>query len=305
MSNLLNVLRRIETHQPSEFLAPVPDVQQVVLFTLQDNIPYRFLIPTVPGWQYFRPQGARAVILRPGQPFEYIPYLAALRSIQVMVVFRVSDTSWLVIPNNIGEAAQRGWKHGAPKVMHLVTEALQPFDLVLARVMGGTLLYDELLSRGQPAGQRETSQARQMMLEHQEEARRLDAERIRLAEEALKRDRKNRAEAEKALRQAQWEARAREALGFMGAQMVDWTAVNGNSFNVTWEFNGRQATTRINRDLIVESAGFCLAGTDRQHTLTDIVRVMEDAVEAGRRDGMAAQYGGYRDYDDDYRDDDD
>lgn len=322
-NNLLDVLNTLATHAPSEFLAPVPDVQQVVLFTLQNDIQYRFTVRTfVPaGWHYFQPSPNRktANSLRDGQPFEIVDYLAQLPRIFVVAVFRVSETSWMVIPNNLSDAAQRGWKNGAPRILHLVAEDIQPFDVVVARSMAGTLLYDELSTRQEygdsiefrekldniitmKRARPELELAHQMMTAHQAELHRLEQARLEAAVEAVRQAEKTRVqnlkkaqEAEAALHRAQWEIRAREALGFMGAQLVNWTASVGDTFNVTWEYNGRRATTRINRDLVVVSAGFCLSGTDREHSLGDIVRVMEDAVAAGRTDGVMREYRGYDD----------
>jgi len=271
---------RLSNHYPQPFTAPIPNAEQVEVFTLQDNVPYRFrLRDAEPGWWVVTPETkAKARLDEPAQPCDMLAYLTALPRFYVICCFRLAEGTWLVVPYNASDAAQRGWPDGEPRVMHLVCHAVKPFDVATARFLAGTLLYDGLDDRlglcahghllrselGTQAGAATLKvnggfqNAYNIILKRRQE---LEAETRRQAVEHQRQT---------------TEGELRWQLEFMGADLKAWSEV-GNGYSVTWEHEGRSYTTTLQRDRRVASAGICLDRTDAQHNLSSIVRVMEEA----------------------------
>ncbi len=79
------------------------------------------------------------------------------------------------------------------------------------------------------------------------------------------------------------------AVEMAGGRLLGWVSV-ANGYQVTWERQGRQITSLVDRQLNLQHAGICLANTDRQHDLTSLVSLISER-------GMSAEeyhyfYGG-------------
>lgn len=270
--SLLDAFERVVNHVPVEFVAPVPDAETVRLFSLQENVPYWFeLRDPKPGWWHVIPETkSDAGLGEEVEIFERHEYLRQLPKFSVITLFPLSESVWLVVPFNESDAAQRGWKNSSPRLMHLVTGLPGECDTAMARDMGGTLLYDGLSH----------------LWQHLPTSRELFARRI--IEGHLIEMQKRQAELEAEERKASIEDRARWQLEFMGATLLDWREL-GSSYEVTWEHEGATWTMPLTRDLRIESAGICLAGTDRQHNLSSIVEIMKTGRKLKRYD-MPEEY---------------
>lgn len=285
--SLLDVALQVAQHEPTEFVCPVPEADEVLAMATQDGIPYRFnIIRPRPGWWIALPDGMRARLIKPAYPHDYLAYLEHLKSFLVIACFRVSESVWMVVPYNAGDAAQRGWLRSEPRKVHLVRHAIQPFDVLIARDLAGVLLYDSVCTRtedgikGQDYREASTGLFSDFPLGSAafRVAGRIIQDRIR----AVQREQELRAQQERAER-ARQEMEARRAttegsfrwhLEFVGAELLSWNE-SGNGHIVRWEHAGREYSMRISRDMRIESAGICLDGTDRWHNLSSIVSVME------------------------------
>ncbi len=270
--SLLDAFERVVDHVPVEFVAPVPDAETVSVFSLQGGVPYWFeLHDPTPGWWHVIPSSkSRAGLGDAVEVSERLNYLWQLEKFAVLTLFPVSATTWLVVPFNEADAMQRGWQNSGPRLMYLVAGSLSGCDVVKARNMAGILLYDCPLH----------------LYQYLPVSRELFAKRI--IEGHLIEMRKRRAELEAEERKASVEDRARWQLGFMGATLLDWREL-GSSYEVTWEHEGATWTMPLTRDLRIESAGICLAGTDGQHNLSSIVEIMQTGRKLKRYD-MPEEY---------------
>lgn len=290
MNNLLDVIDRVSGHQAQPFIAPIPDEGRVQVHVSQDSIPYRFQVRGAePGWWLLSPNGNRASISRPAKPHEYLPYLNCLPRFYVIACYALSRDTWLVVPFNASDAAQRGWPGGRPQPVHLVRESVRSLDVVCARSLAGLLLYDSVSALEIFTTQRcqRAFTDRESISVNQDwgNAIALIQERRRRLEEQAA------AQAAEARRKAQWEAvesrrqtmedRIKFDLEFMGAELVEWGEVNGG-VSVTWTFDGYTHTERLNRRGRLDVPGICLghAETDYNwHTLSTLV----DTIQEGRR----------------------
>ncbi len=318
--NLLNLVKRIAAHQPEDFVAPLPAADAWRMAVIQSGVPYHFRVtrPAAPGWWVVRPRDKSvAAPVEPAPAHQIVDYLAALPMRRVIALFRLDDQTWLCSPAFPNGEAQRGW-NGEPRQLHLITETVQPLDVIRARDMAGTLLYDEidtttpqgvhrmtqeyLLNTPEPTSLGLPMMAHrnaglyaglEIMWAHYQEQQRLaeeaaQAQRLAAAKARREQDRQALVAKQAELR-ASLGARIEDSLSFMGAQLLGWNE-QGNNIRVRWSYDGHVADTVVNRNLQVEVAGFCLAGTDQQHTLTSIVQVMEEARQAGRTDSAMRQY---------------
>jgi len=262
--SLLDVIDRVSEHVPRPFIAPIPDAESVSVFVHQDNIPYQFsLRGTEPGWWLLNPNrnGNRAGVGRGAYPHEYLVYLSHLPRFYAIACYRVGDDSWLVVPFNASDANQRGWHNGEPQVVHLVRESVRPFDVVDARSLAGTLLYNTVA----PMGMEMSALCRGIVWNDEDgnvnqdwtNAITLITDRIaqirREQEEQRRREQLSIIEAQR----KNLTDRARFEAEFVGAELVSCTEV-GNELEITWEFEGYQHTSRLNRQMRLESAGICL-----------------------------------------------
>lgn len=264
--NLADTIERLAGHKPREFFAPVPTQDTTRVFSLQDGIPYWFSVNVrEPGWYLLSPDRNRVEIIRELLPYERMKYLGELQRFYAITLFPIDEDNnvWLVSPFNISDAEQRGWKNGEPRPMYLVEDELQPLTTIDARMMGNTLLYNEI--GYVEGGGKDLQHAEQIV---QQRIHQLEIEQ-RQKEIAEKRKTE--------------QGRIEAALEFMGASLVGYTpTVQG--YQVTWEHGGEQYSMQIDRNLRIRSAGVCLDGTDDWHSLSSVVAVMEDrsrAIELG------------------------
>lgn len=297
--SILDVINRVAAHRADNFVAPVFDSARTRVLVRQGGIPLTFVVSGVaPGWKEFEPRGQQAGAVAEAQPRDVVDYLEALREIRVITLFAVSPTTWVCAPYNASDARQKGWKTADPSPLHLVSASVQAFDVVVARLAGGTLLYDKVderidqsalrgirdeISRGGEPSSSEFHVPIAIMIERQAEIRRrIEAERRRLAEiaEAERRHEIARVEAERRRALSQTiEGRLTNALAVVGAQLENWSE-SGRQIEVRWSIDGQTYRSYVNRNAEVVSAGFCMNGTDREHDLTTMVL---SVVEAERR----------------------
>jgi hypothetical protein len=287
--SLRDALTRIVTHKIHPFIAPVPDAGTVSILSIQENIPYWFSVTPLlePGWYTMTPdsKGRYVMGVDDAYPYQIGTYLSELPRFYVIACFPTAGGAWLCVPFNASDAAQRGWPSGQPRLVHLVGETIQPFDVLVARRLGAVLLYEQVDTRI------EHSQSR-FLLE-----RLMDTNRIILV---INRDFRNAfdlawerkdkevqaARAER-MRQGILDAqttvadRMRFLLGFAGAELVNWNE-NQAGYRVIWQYSDRQYSMEVRRDMRIASAGLCLSNLDSQQNLTSIVGVMEEAKRLGR-----------------------
>lgn len=265
-----SLIDRISHHKPRNFIAPVM-TKRAKLFVIQDDIPYWFVAQTdQPGWYYLEPRvkvgkgrgeiRASARVLREAEPHEYINYLRVLPSFFVIALFPINTSTWLVMPYNISDGEQRGWENGVPRPMYLVQENISALDIVKARVLTGSLIFDRLSSI-LGADTKETQIAQSIY------DRRLQIVR----EQEAQQERANKLKTER--------GRLEESLAFMGAELKDWTR-ELDGYIVRWELDGQVYRMQVDPNLRVTSAGVCLDGTDDWHSLSSVVDVMKERAKA-------------------------
>lgn len=286
--NLLGVVKRAGANRLQPFVAPVPEAEEVTLFTVQNGVPYRFGVSRVePGWWEF---DTAINPVRPAYVREILAPLSSLPRFYVIAVHALSPYTWLCVPASNQDASQRNWRNGQPRPLHLVRAELQPFDLIVARDMAGVLLFDDVDMRLDQTALRE---GQRLWLEghelddskHREVAsvygmlQALQERQKQLQLEVAERESRARLAAELQTE----EGRIRHELAFMGAELVDWRKMP-TGYSVTWKDDKRAYTMTIRPDMRVSSAGICLAGTDSEHTLASIVAVMKRGHELRRPD---------------------
>lgn len=281
--SLVDVIDRVGDHIPEPFVAPIPDAEVVEVFTIQDGVPYRFkLQDTYPGWWIINPQSKlEARLGEIPQPCDILAYLEQLPRFYAISCFRLSERTWLVVPYNAGDAAQRGWPSGEPKAMHLVRHNVKPFDVVVVR-SANTLLYEDLDTRLDGSHwkdwatlQLEDKTGRLLPRNYDNALAILWQRKKELEEEARKRaieEQRSTTEGE-----FHWQ------LAFMGADLESWLE-SGEGYEVTWSHEGERYSMRLRRDKRIASAGICLDRTDSSHNLSSIVAVMEEARRLERFD---------------------
>jgi hypothetical protein len=280
--DLINRLGRIQVRP---FLAPVPEAGSVIVTTLQEGVQFRYTVVREPGWWVLHcDQVAVRRVEAPTSMFDVVRFLDALPRFMVIAVHRLRADTWMVVPWNASDAAQRGWANGEPGAMHLVRDSIRPFDVVVSRRLGRTILYDTLdeglgtatlgeafresfdAGSGEddsPGGTPEMRRAYSLLGDY--------VYGLKLAEE-------QRSEAQ---RRSLLEGRLRWHLAFMGADLLGYHEA-GEGYEVRWRHNGHEYRASLRHDLQVASAGICLDGTDQNHNLSSIVAVMEEARRRGR-----------------------
>jgi hypothetical protein len=297
---LLNLALSVAEQEVEPFVAPIPDVNQVTVWTVQRGVPFRFdLFVQVgreryrhePGWFYLEAIDNRVRALRNARPHEYLAYLGDLPRFYVVVVHRLSAGTWLCIPWSAADVAQRGWLDGAPRPLYLVRDGVQAFDVVVARAMGDVLLYDTIDMRLDGCKARMARDrfpdlvlenpyraAGALLFAYREALRQAEEERLRAIRE-------RELEEQRAEMLRTTEGRLRWAVEFAGAEMNEWYEV-GDGYSVTWTYDGHRHTARIGRDMHLHSAGICLghAGQERRQNLTSTVAVIQEARRRHRYD---------------------
>lgn len=277
--NLLDVARRVAERQPEPFVAPILAAPKSRVFTVQDGVPFEFWVEVggaEVGWRTVKPWDRERARVGPrAQPWQRVMYLNALPSFYVIALYPVGERAWLCTPYNAADAAQRGWKDGRPRPLHLVSE-LMTFDVVVARSMAGVLLYDwhnmrlnvgptvQFYRRNFHAGVPPTRMS--MLTRDFRNAYEIAWDRAQRVAQAER-------ERQLAERRVTVRGRAEEHLGFMGANLLAWDE-NDAGYRVRWSYGGREFSMDVRQDMQIASAGVCLDGTDQQHNLSSIVQVM-------------------------------
>lgn len=83
------------------------------------------------------------------------------------------------------------------------------------------------------------------------------------------------AERQKRLKQFKntFEGRLKEAIGKAGGTFVSLSKANADSYLVTWKTMGQTVKTTIRDNLQVLSAGFCVSGDDRRHSIASLIQL--------------------------------
>jgi len=297
VSKLLQVIDQIAEHTPEEFVCPIPDAEQITVFSSQAGIPYQFRIgnPEQGWWMAVPTSESIARLDREAAPSAYLPYLEALERFYAIALFRVSRMTWVCVPFNTSDADQRGWHNGEPRQLHLVREAVQPFDVVDTRNLAGTLLFNiiddrmgwgvvsEALRELYATRNGTTNSVPATMLNAYQILLRREWELRERLEQAERRARRGRQEAARAAAQLSLGSLISNSLEFMGADLVNWSEA-GENIQVAWEYNGYTHSSTVTRNLRGYSAGICVDGTDSGHTLTSLVAVIEEARHQRRFD---------------------
>lgn len=302
--SLLDTALRFASYTPQPFVAPIPTNGSVEVFTLQNGVPLKYSIRGHEiGWFELHPVRQHLAALRTAFVDETMKYLDVLPRFYVIACIPSGEHAWLVVPYNASDASQRGWKNGEPRQMYLVSEEIQPFDVVIARNLAGLLLYDTMDYRlgtftksdmcrnlaenklGAP-NERDWRNAYGIISEWFIKVEQ-DAIRTKIDQKMIG-----------------IHDRMKFLLEFMGASLVS-AEKKGRGYIVTWEApDGHKYKMGVHEDGRISVAGFCLAGTDSQHNLSSIVQVMEEAHKQHRPDVQQA-YADHEDSDyEDYEDDD-
>lgn len=260
-------------------LAPVPEGQQAFVNVLIDGLPYRLRVKGLsPGWWLLRPlSDYEAEAIDEPQPWQIVRYLKELPAMRVIAVHRLGEGTWLVYPWNSGDAQQRGWPMlGAaprPRALHIVRGAMRPFDVLVARVLGNLLLYDEPDRRLLWAPV--SAQLRKAFEDDWKKPPSVKGASVEMRAVFSLLQNRMLEEQKKAL-----QGKIEAALFYSGATLKAWTE-RGQGYEVIWEHDGREYRAHIRPDLFVESAGICLSGRDSDYSLSAIVHVMAEAHRLG------------------------
>ncbi len=260
-----NLIRKIARHKPEPFLAPIPTTNTTRVLSIQDNFPYWFNVNVdQAGWYNLKPNSVNAIPLStrhvPHLPvWDKNNYLRQLQNFLVIALYPLNETMWLVTPYNHADASQRGWMNGEPRIMYLVNENLDSYNIINARQLGNILLYDNV----------NLHHYRALINKDGKHAVEIIERRVKELEETVIKEQKEEKEQNDL-------NSIKTSLEFMGAQLHSYNT-SRNEHTIKWEKDGRLHTTIINENQRVLSAGVCLGNTDNLHSLRSIVSVMEDS----------------------------
>jgi hypothetical protein len=298
---MLDTALRFAEYEPEPFIAPIPTNGIVEVFTLQNNVPLRYsLYKQTPGWWEVIP-GRRAVLGREAYAHETLEYLESLPRFYSIACVPSGDNIWLVVPYNASDASQRGWKNGEPKQVYLVSESINPFDVIVVRSLAGLLLYDSVDYR---LGTFTKSELCRTLIENKSgipnERDWRNAFNIVYDWESKAMQNASRAKIENQMASAS--DRMKFLLEFMGAKLIA-NEKKGNGYQVTWQApDGHTYKMGVREDGRIAVAGFCMANTDSVHNLSSIVHVMLEGQRQNRPDINQA-YANYEPDDEDYDED--
>jgi len=297
MTSLLETALRIADYKPQPFVAPIPIDGLVTVSLMQNGVPLDYAVRgEAPGWWEFKPNQKKLIRTRSAYANEISTYLQALPRFYTIACIPSGEDAWLCVPYSAADAEQRGWSRGEPKIVYLIDEHIEPFDVLVTRSMAGVLIYDSLDHR---LGTFTISElCKTLQDEKPKQHDWLNAYNIIQEWQA-------KAEQEAILAKVQNEMasvenRMKFLLEFMGARLIT-NEKRGNGYQVTWQApDGRTYKMGVREDGHISVAGFCLSGTDSQHNLSSIVQIMEEAHRLNRFDVHHA----YADYDGNNDDDD-
>jgi len=298
---MLNAFRRIANQTPEPFVAPIPSVGSVDIMVVQDGTPFRFHVnDTRRGWFNVQPIDRRsAQIVDEANFVEIQYYLDGLKKFTVIAVCPVGEQTWLCLPYNYSDARQKNWE-GEPRLIHLVDQNIQPLDRVVVGVYGGIFLFVDIayglaVDRWAQELQYQIEQSNDSFdithaPRHYQQPFRILADRIRFERERILAEEKE-ASRKNALAEANaktltLEEKIRNQLGFMGADLVDWSNVNRDAIKVTFRYRGANWTIPLvnPKTLRVTSIGFCVSHFDQYHNLSSAVAAFDKARDLHRFD---------------------
>lgn len=266
----LDIINRIADHEPQPFIAPIP-TRNTDVFTIQDGIPYLFKgnHRITPGWYKLHPKKDSEInIIDYGESIflpSYTKIFDGTPVFYVIALFPIADKDWLVMPYNISDANQRGWKNGIPKTIYLVEENIKPMDILFAYQINNWLIFRSVAYLT-ATNYKEMAIAKGILSDRLKAMQKADEKHI----EELKIQTN--------------ENRIKDSLNSMGASLNQWTReIDG--YSVTWSHEEREHTMKIDTNLRVRSAGVCLGNTDNMHSLSSVVAVMQHRqreIDSGR-----------------------
>lgn len=85
----------------------------------------------------------------------------------------------------------------------------------------------------------------------------------------------NKEEMEKRIKQFgnSFEARLTDTISAAGGKLLKFSKSNADTFMVEWEIGDQTVKTTIHDDMRILSAGYCLSGDDRKHTMASLVQL--------------------------------
>jgi len=230
-----------------------------------------------PGWYAFEATPDKLTAAYPINNMRVVVrFLNRLPRFAVIALHQVRATVWLVMPYNRSDVRQRGWA-GEPRELHLVRDAILPLDVIWARE-SGVLLYDRIddcLLFGNQSAQAISRRLREEAVDDGEidfagvSPEMQDAASTYLLQAAQIEEMSSTIEDE-----------IRRRLEFVGAGYVGHRNVGGG-YRVDYTLDNQPLWVEIDPSMTVRSFGFCVAGTERQHTLSSAVHVAEDAIARG------------------------
>lgn len=233
--------------------------------------PYPFRVSVgKPGWYILHPKGTtEAVPIGHADLFRVRDYLKLLPKLNAIALRRLDETTWLTYPYNETDAKQRHIPFPLPT--YLVNENITPLSRVTCRIMGDTLLFEkrgyriqiepliESLNKRIKAPQRIKGLPKTFYTAYSI-----------LVEELIKQDAEE--------RKKTVIGKIEDAVAYLGGKLIGYTE-RGSGYNVTWEDNGVHHSVIIEPSLRLASAGICLSGTDREHSLSSAIAVMRGSGE--------------------------
>lgn len=243
------------------------------------GIVYELRLPEAQaGWWICQIDGpGRASVVEEAQAWQRAEYLEQWPRLRCVLIEQVSPQSWLALPFNPSDAAQRFGRIG-PQIVHLAEQG-QPFERIIARVEGQTLWYDELDRRADPVI---CEQLRSALYAEQPEPHIAAMAASERAAYSLRFERIARQQQKQAV--AQLEGRLLHTLRIAGANLLGYS-IDGEQVRVTWERDGQRSTSLVDLNFNLISAGICLSGEDQRFDLASIVSVVSEAPDYARWEG--------------------
>lgn len=275
ITTLIDMLAREEAALRGQaFLAPLlPQGRARVRLR---GLLYEFIVANArAGWWICRARDPRhAEVVAAAEPWQRGDYLQLLPALRLVLLEPLARQSWLALPYNPSDAAQR-FALAGPVVARLV-EGGQPFERIIGRVEGPTIWYDDIDRRADPAIAEDLRSALASVRAAPGVAGLGAGER---AAYGLLLARITAARAADAANQT--EHRLRHALEIGGARLIGYELA-GEELRVVWERDGQRGVTLVDAGLAVTSAGICLSGDDQRFDLASIVGVIRDAPDYAR-----------------------
>lgn len=223
-----------------------------------------------PGWWVVMAHDADfAFPMREADPWERGDYLNRWPEVRLVLAESIAHQTWLAFPYNPQDAANRLGFTG-PLTVHLV-DAGQTFERITGRVEGRTVWFD---GEDRLANDAIAVQLREQLAENRPypEIRGLSGgERDAFALVSLRQSTARAVASDRFARML-----LNYALRLGGATLVNFVEWHGR-FQVSWERDGQQFMTTVDKDLNVIDAGICLSGEDDNFDLTSIVNVMQQS----------------------------